>query len=119
MCVCVFPNTSYKQTTGEAEFPSFRLTIAPPGRGGSDIQRAFPPVLVLAGLDVWGEGTTAHQHANKLISSSGGEFRPRLSLWCLEFIPTTAARITDFVMGELMGQMDVGFMKGNVHVTIH
>lgn len=30
----------------------FTLTIAPPRRCGSYVQRAFPPVFVLTGLDV-------------------------------------------------------------------
>lgn len=49
----------------------FILTIAPPGRCRSDVQRSFPSVFVLTGLDVYkkkggggSQGETSHMKTN-------------------------------------------------------
>lgn len=70
-CVCVQSTLDanrqlgrfHKQTRNAQSFhylSPFTLTIAPPRRCGSYVQRAFPPVFVLTGLDVWGEENTLY-----------------------------------------------------------
>lgn len=49
-----------------SDLSSFILTIAPPRRCWSYIQRSFPPVFVLTGLDVCEEDNTSCEHKQSL-----------------------------------------------------
>lgn len=85
-CVCVYVQSTldakrqlgrfHKVTRNAQSFhylSPFTLTIAPPRCCGSYVQRAFPPVFVLTGLDVWGEKkhltlTRKHKHNSSFVT---------------------------------------------------